>query len=129
MIWPSSWVGEGIAHGLRCYTLSVLVCVRLRESGAGAGGNRTRRMLAMLVSEMSRGGATGMRRNGTIRMDPNLGMFYCKQMSATQCLTMDGSPDRPVISDSETACSAGSCACCRGVGARIPHPMELEGEA
>jgi hypothetical protein len=84
-------------------------------------------MLAMLVSGMSRGGATGMRRSGTIRMGPDLGMFYCKQMSATQCLTMDGSPDRPVIS--ETACSAGSCACCRGVGARIPHPMELEVEA
>ena len=36
------------AHGLRYYTLSMLVCVWLRKSGAGAGGNRTRRMLAML---------------------------------------------------------------------------------
>jgi len=85
-------------------------------------------MLAGLVSGMSRGGATGMRRSGTIRMSPDLGMFYC---NTDQCdrdtLEWNGSPDRPVIS--ETACSAGSCACCREVGARIPHPMELEGEA
>ena len=83
----------------------------------------------MLVSGMSGGGATGMSRSGSIRMCPDLGVFYCIviRMSATQCLRMDLSPDRPVISKS--ACSGGSCACCRGVGARVLHPMELEGEA
>lgn len=64
--------------------MSVLVCVRLRESGAGTGGNRARRMLAMLVSRMSRGGATGMRRSGTIRMSPDGIYFYC---NADECDT------------------------------------------
>lgn len=85
----------------------------------------------MLVSGISRWGTTGMRRSGSIRMCPDLGVFYCSTdeswMSATQCLRMDLSPDRPVTS--KRACSGGSCACCRGLGARILHPMELEGEA
>ena len=52
----------------------------------------------MLVSEISRGGGLGYAEVGQVGwalIRPDLGMFYCKQMSATQCLTMDSSPDHP----------------------------------